>query len=104
MLFGLVGFTAIDVSLCGTFRSQDVLTFAAELGAVAQIGVPILGPGLLPKTADVTGAGASRTLCVKSIGCCRSPPSAGAGDAVTTETASRPAASPVRYRAFRRSG
>src|SRR3954453_9027559 len=86
-LLWLTGLTAIDVSLCGTLRSQSVLTFAAVDVVVVQIGVPILAPGLLPKTAVVTGAGASTRLCGNPIAWRRSPSSrASAGPAARTET------------------
>jgi hypothetical protein len=87
MLFGFVGFTAIDVSLCGTLCSQSVLTLAAVEVVVEQIGVPIFAPGLEPKTALVTGAGASMTLCVKSIGCALSSAEATPAPMPTTSAA-----------------
>src|SRR5919197_3067481 len=87
MLLGLVGFTAIDVSLCGPSCSQSVLTFAAVDVVVWQIRVPIFAPGLVPKTAPETGAGASTTMCTKSIGW-GSPSSAAAGKAARNEAAS----------------
>src|SRR3954469_12879267 len=69
MLLGFVGFTAMDVSLCGTLSSQDVLTFVALDVAVEQIGTPLrTPPGGLPKTAAVTGAAAPTALWLKSIG------------------------------------
>src|SRR5262245_64426648 len=87
MLLGSVGFTAMDVSLCGPSCSQSVLTFAAVDVFVWQIGVPSFAPGLVPKTALVTGAGASTTLCTKSIGW-GAPSSAAAETAATNEAAS----------------
>jgi len=64
-----VGFTAIDVSLCGeTSPSQSVFTFAAFVVGVVQIAVPVLTAGAVPKTAFVTGAGAPVTLWAKPIG------------------------------------
>src|SRR5262245_19746011 len=88
MLLGSVGFTAMDVSLCGPSCSQSVLTFAAVDVFVWQIGVPIFAPGLVPKTALVTGAGASTTLCTKSIGWGAPSSSAAAETAATNEAAS----------------
>src|SRR5262245_31368906 len=86
MLFGFVGLTAMDVSLCGpAVGAQSVLTFGATDGAVVQMAVPVFTGGELPNTALVTGAGASVTLCVKLIGC-GSPPSSPA--AVVAPTAS----------------
>jgi hypothetical protein len=41
MLSVSVGLTAMDVSLCGPFYSQSVLTFAAVDGAVEQMGVRV---------------------------------------------------------------
>src|SRR5215212_10107771 len=80
MLAGFVGFTAIDVSLCGTFRSQSVLTLAAAEVAVVQIAVPgLVCPAGLPYTPPVTGAGASTPLWVTSIGWMISSSSAEAG-------------------------
>src|SRR5689334_18794097 len=77
MFWGLVGLTAIDVSLCGTFRSQSVLTFAAVVVAVVQMAVPVfVWPGELPNTALVTGAGALTALWTKSTGWTFSPASA----------------------------
>src|SRR3954470_2873090 len=77
MLLGFVGFTAMDVSLCGTLSSQDVLTFVALDVAVEQIGTPLrTPPGGLPKTAAVTGAAAPTALWLKSIGWVRSPSAA----------------------------
>ena len=70
MLSGSVGLTAIDVSLCGPTDvvSQSVFAFAPVCFAVVQIAVPVFTGGAVPKTADVTGAGASVTLWAKSIG------------------------------------
>ena len=64
MLFGSVGLTAIDVSLCGPtdFVSQSVLTFAAADVVVEQNGVPILTVGPEPQTAVAIGAGALTPL------------------------------------------
>src|SRR6266508_4494478 len=70
-----VGLTAIDVSLCGfvipfdAVASQSVFTFGASCVGVVQIATPVLNAGPLPKTPPVTGASASKLLCVKSIGC-----------------------------------
>src|SRR5437899_9265808 len=90
MLLWFVGLTAMDVSLCGVFSSQDVLTFAAFDVAVEHSGVPISASGLLPNAALVTGAGASTPLCVMSIGWVRSPPSpAPAAPVARNATASR---------------
>jgi hypothetical protein len=75
MFSGFVGLTAIDVSLCGFTPSQSVLTFAVVCVGVVQIAVPAFVGGAVPKTAPVTGAGASLTLCTNSIGCSPSPSS-----------------------------
>src|SRR3954466_5042188 len=98
MLLGFVGFTAMDVSLCGTLSSQDVLTFAALDVAVEQIGTPLrTAPGGVPKTAVVTGAGASTALWVKSIGWVRPPLSpAVAGPMARSDAATRAGATMVR--------
>src|SRR4051812_5493291 len=94
MLSWLVGFTAIDVSLCGVFSSQEVLTLAAFDVAVVQIGTPLrTPPGGLPNPAVVTGAAATTPLCVKSIGCVRSSSSALAAGAARNEATSRAEAS-----------
>src|SRR4029077_13602562 len=73
MFNGFVWLTAIDVSLCGWVRSQSVLTLTppatVETGDVEQNGTPCVPLPPWPNTADVTGAGASKTLCVKSTGC-----------------------------------
>src|SRR5262245_18795965 len=63
-----VGLTAMDVSLCGPFSSQSVLTFAAAEVAVVQMAVPVFTFGPFDQTVPDTGAGASITLCVASIG------------------------------------
>src|SRR5215467_7791162 len=95
MLSGLVGFTAIDVSLCAPTPSQSVSTLAVVWVGVVQIAVPGLAAGALPKTALVTGAGASLTLWAKSIGCGSSsalaaaPPTAVAIAAVVRTSAAR---------------
>src|SRR5689334_12112178 len=97
MLRGAVGFTAIDVSLCGFVTpfgadaSQSVFTFADVCVGVVQTAVPVLNADPLPKTPPVTGAAASRPLCEcrKSIGCGSSPATATAApthSAATTET------------------
>src|SRR5690242_3980180 len=97
MLLWLVGLTAMDVSLCGRLCSQAVLTLAAIDVAVVQIGVPILAPGLEPKTALVTGAGASTPLWANSIGCGLSPSSsANAGVAFRNDAANTAAATTAR--------
>src|SRR5829696_1733310 len=102
MLAGLVGFTAIDVSLCGTFRSQSVLTLAAAEVAVVQIAVPVLVcPAGLPYTPPVTGAGASTPLWVTSIGWMNSSSSAEAGAARRNGTASTATAAVARDRDIR---
>src|SRR5215467_10577737 len=71
MFRGLVGLTAIEVSLCGPTdgSAQSVLTLDALDVAVVQMAVPVLTAGVVPKTAPVTGAGALATLFVKSTGC-----------------------------------
>src|SRR6266567_6955963 len=71
MFIGLVGLTAIEVSLCGPTDSsvQSVLTLAAVEVEVVQIAVPVLTGGEDPNTPPATGAGAFTTLCVKSRGC-----------------------------------
>src|SRR5262249_52815877 len=96
MLFGSVGLTAIDVSLCGppkvvVWPSQSVLKFGPDCGPVVQIAVPVFVDGDCPKTAPATGAGASLTLWLKSTGCGSSSPSA-----VATPTASASAARAAR--------
>src|SRR6266581_3799404 len=75
MFCEFVGFTAIEVSLCGpAVCSQSVLTLAVACVGVEQIAVPVFVAGAVPNTAPVTGAGAPVTLCVKSTGC-EEPPS-----------------------------
>src|SRR5581483_7085712 len=64
-----VGLTAIDVSLCGPFVSQSVLTFAPACVGVVQSAVPVFTGGPLAQSVLATGAGASETLCVMSMGC-----------------------------------
>src|SRR5215207_1396690 len=100
MLAGLVGFTAIDVSLCGTFRSQSVLTLLAVEVAVVQIAVPdLVCPAGLPYIPPVTGAGASTPLCVTSMGWMISPSSsAHAGATQRNGTAATTAAAVARDR------
>src|SRR3954447_17024716 len=99
MLFEFVGFTAMDVSLCGTLSSQDVLTFVALDVAVEQIGTPLCtAPGGLPKTAVVTGAAVSTALWVKSIGWVRPPPPPAAGPTATNDAARRTDATMARVR------
>src|SRR3954452_10451936 len=103
MLLGFVGFTAMDVSLCGTLSSQDVLTFVALDVAVEQIGTPLrTAPGGLPKTAAVTGAGASTAEWLKSIGWVRSPSPAAAGPMARNDAARRAEATMGRGRTPRR--
>src|SRR5438093_31846 len=77
MLLASVGLTAIEVSLCGPTDdvSQSVLTLGVSCVAVVQIAVPVFTAGAVPYTAPETGAGASFTLWVKSMGCVLSPPS-----------------------------
>src|SRR3954454_6774815 len=83
MFRGLVGLTAIEVSLCGLFTSQSVLTFGVACVGVVQIAVPVLVAGAPPKTAPATGAGASVALWVKSTGCGSSSAVAGNAAAPT---------------------
>src|SRR5215470_14064776 len=80
MFRGLVGLTAIEVSLCGPTDGsvQSVLTFDALDVAVVQIAVPVLTAGAVPKTASVTGAGAFITF-VKLTGCGLSSPATATG-------------------------
>ena len=68
MLSSLVGLTAMDVSLLGPVFSQSVSTLAVCWVAVVQILSPGPSAGPLPNTAEGTGAGASRMLCVNSMG------------------------------------
>src|SRR5215472_238233 len=91
MFRGLVGLTAIEVSLCGPTDGsvQSVLTFDALDVAVVQIAVPVLTAGAVPKTAPVTGAGAFITF-VKSTGCgLSSAPAANGWPTANAETAAR---------------
>src|SRR2546423_7448726 len=98
MLLVFVGLTAIDVSLCGVLCSQSVLTFAAVDVVVEQIGVPILVADPEPNTAPAIGAGASKALCVKSIGCGSSPAAAIAVPRMANATSARPSSKPsLRY-------
>src|SRR6266567_9062717 len=71
MFIGLVGLTAIEVSLCGPTDDSMQSVFALTPGctAVVQMAVPVLTDGAVPNTAPSTGAGAPVTLCAKSIGC-----------------------------------
>src|SRR5437660_8320932 len=100
MFCEFVGFTAIEVSLCGPAVgvAQSVLAFAVVCVPVVQIAVPVLVAGELPNTAFVTGAGAPVTLCAKSTGC-EEPPSpsniAPHAEAPLIPNASRPAATPA---------
>src|SRR3954454_9413405 len=95
MFAGSVGFTAIDVSLCGPFVLQSVFTLAALVVAVVQIAVPVLTCGPVPKTAPGIGAWGSRVLWVKSTGCASPPssPTARAGPAPATSPRDADAAS-----------
>src|SRR5436190_10485249 len=100
MFNGFVGLTAIDVSLCGWFRSQSVFTFAppatVDTGVVEQNGTPCVPFPPWPNTADVTGAGASRMLCVKSTGCGSSSAVAAATPRHSVATITNKAATPPR--------
>src|SRR5258708_38735997 len=78
MLGGVVGLTAIDVSLWGLVPSQSVLTFAPVWVGVVQIAVPLGVLGPFAQTVPFTGAGAWFTLWRKSIGWPKSPSSASA--------------------------
>src|SRR5690349_18028774 len=94
MLSWSVGLTAIDVSLCGLFASQLVLTLAAVDVAVVHSALPFFVAGPLPKTECVTGAGASTTLWTKSTGWLIPSPSsaettAGTASASTATAAAR---------------
>src|SRR5262249_25375214 len=101
MFRGLVGLTAIEVSLCGPTDAsvQSVLTLDALDVAVVQIAVPVLTAGVVPKTASVTGAAAFITF-VKLTGCGLSSPAtangwptANAETAATISTLSLPTSS-----------
>src|SRR3954452_11467180 len=100
MFAGSVGFTAIDVSLCGPLVSQSVFTLAALVVAVVQIAVPVLTWGPVPNTAPAIGAWVSRMLWVKSTGCGSPPssPAARAGPAPATSTRDADAASRAEIR------
>src|SRR6266581_8612524 len=89
MFRGLVGLTAIEVSLCGPFEgsAQSVLALAPVCLVVVQIAVPVFTGGLVPNTPSGTGAGAPRTLWLLSTGCGSSPATPASGWPRATTTA-----------------
>src|SRR6266436_4303764 len=95
-----VGLTAIEVSLCGPFVSQSVLTFVVLCVGVVQIAVPVATFGPFAHWVSATGAGASETLWVMSIGCGLSSESATAvpRPSATTETTTAVAGSRLNRR------
>jgi hypothetical protein len=92
MFWVFVGLTAIDVSLCGPMPSQSVFTFADVCVGVVQIAVPVFVAGAVPKTALVTGAGASLTLWTNSMGSSPSPSPSSPRAVAAPSASARPSA------------